>query len=738
MNSEYKSLSNSANYKKSDRLTSELNQSEAEEAFNIEWLFSVFFRRLPVMVIVAIALTSIIGFLLIKQAKQTVPIYEGKFKLLIEPASAEGRLTKQFIKAQGSGVDLNKIKIENNSLVDYETQIRVLKSEKLTTEILSQIQTRYPKMNYESLTSKLKIKRITYERDSREYGTKIMQVDYTDKDIEKIQFVLDIVANYYLEYSLEERMISLRNAINFIEKQIPIIQNQVDTIQDEFQAFREKYNIFDPNRQTLQLSIQARTVEDKRLNAELELANAREKYAKLQEQFAQGNFMSILSDQPGYGTLIDQAQKFQSQLAIESGKLREDSIPMQTFREQERQIALLLGKEAQQVLEKTAAKIKILENQKETLATATVQLDREIKQYPLILRRYDELKHQLEVSMGTLKESLSKLEALKLDAAQQEIPWQLIAKPKIVTNKEGEPIPTEINSTKRKLVIVGVLSILLGVGSGFLVEVLIPVFHTSEEVTATTKVPLLGVIPVSKQFKKNTVHKKQKTPVAVLAGVTAKKSNSFLVDNSYPSEMEYSPKLLEAFRYLYTNIRLLTYESALKSLVISSAVYGEGKSTIALNLARIAASVGQRVLLVDANLRNPQIHLRLGLPNLQGFSDTISTDISLNDAIQRSPEDENLFILTAGQVPPDPIKLLSSHKKKYLMEQFNAFFDLIIYDTPPLVDLADTSLITAHVDGTILVVAIEKTDRSMLTKAIEGLKISGASVLGVVTNFHKR
>ncbi|MGD1716264.1 hypothetical protein [Dapis sp. BLCC M172] len=71
------------------------------------------------------------------------------------------------------------------------------------------------------------------------------------------------------------------------------------------------------------------------------------------------------------------------------------------------------------------------------------------------------------------------------------------------------------------------------------------------------------------------------------------------------------------------------------------------------------------------------------------------------------------------------------------MEQFNAFFDLVIYDTPLLVDLADANLITADVDGTILVVAIDKTDRSMLTKAIEGLKISAASVLGVVTNFHK-
>ncbi len=734
MNSEDKSLRNSANYEKSERLTSELNQPEAEEAFNIEWLFSVFFRRLPVMIAVAIALTSVIGFLLIKQAKQTVPIYEGKFKLLIEPASAEGRLTKQFIKAQGAGLDPNKIRIEDSSLVDYETQIRVLTSEELTRDILSRIQTRYPKMTSESLRSKLKLKRIHYQRDSREFGTKIIQVDYTDEDIEKIQFVLELVADYYLEYSLQERMTSLRNAIDFIEKQIPVVQNQVDTIQDEFQIFRENYNIFDPNRQTLQLAIQARMVEEKQLNTELELANAREQYVKLQEQFAEENFISILSEQVGYSQLIAQAQKFQSQLAIEAGKLREDSIPMQTLREQERQMELLLAKEAQQVLEKTAVKIEILENQKETLATAKAQLDRDIKQYPLILRRYDELNHQLEVSTETLTDSLFKLEALKLDAAQQEIPWKLIAKPKIVTNKEGVPIPTETSSTKRKLVIVGVLSILLGVGSGFLVEVLIPVFHTPQEITAAAKVPLLGVIPLAKQLKKNTINQKKNTPVVALAGVTAKKSNPFLADNSHPIEIEYSPKLLEAFRYLYTNIRLLTYESSLHSFVISSASPKDGKSTIAVNLARIAASVGQRVLLVDTDLRDPQLHQRLGLPNLRGLSDVVTTDLSLNDAIQRWHEEENLFVLTAGQIPPDPIKLLSSKKMHYLMEQFQAFFDLVIYDSPPLVGLADSNLVAAQTDGIVLVVKIEKTDRSILKKALEGLKIAGSPILGVVVN----
>jgi capsular exopolysaccharide synthesis family protein len=155
-------------------------------------------------------------------------------------------------------------------------------------------------------------------------------------------------------------------------------------------------------------------------------------------------------------------------------------------------------------------------------------------------------------------------------------------------------------------------------------------------------------------------------------------------------------------------------------------------------LALTSAAIGQRVLLVDANLRNPKIHVKLGLPNLRGLSDTITTDLSLNDAIQRSPIEENLFVLTAGHVPLDPIKVLSSKKRQYLMEQFEAFFDLVIYDTPAIMNYADASIIAGHTDASAVVVSIEKTNRSLAVKALEEFQISGASVLGVVANQVKR
>ena len=148
--------------------------------------------------------------------------------------------------------------------------------------------------------------------------------------------------------------------------------------------------------------------------------------------------------------------------------------------------------------------------------------------------------------------------------------------------------------------------------------------------------------------------------------------------------------------------------------------------------------MGWRVLLVDADLRLPKIHTMLGLPNEQGLSNVISTNFPVLDAIQQAPLWDNLFVLTSGQIPPDPIKLLSSKKMHNIMEQLRQEFDFVIYDTPPLLGLADSSLLAPHTAGIMLVVRMGKTDRSVLMQVLDQLKLSRATVLGTVCNGVKR
>ena len=151
-------------------------------------------------------------------------------------------------------------------------------------------------------------------------------------------------------------------------------------------------------------------------------------------------------------------------------------------------------------------------------------------------------------------------------------------------------------------------------------------------------------------------------------------------------------------------------------------------------MARAAAAMGQRVLLIDADLRCPQIHHMMGLLNEQGLSSVIIDGMPIETAIQRSPIDENLFVLTSGPIPPDPTKILSSRQMGQLIEDSASTFDLMICDTSPLLGRADASLLAACTNGLLLVVGLGKTEREALSLALDDLSMAGVPMLGIVGN----
>lgn len=715
-----------------------VHTAEAEESsgqtVDLAWVFAVARRRGVVIVGVALALIVSSGLGLVWSKRKTIPEYQGSFKLLVEPATAEDRLRNQFLMSQNQGLDIQRVELDR-SLLDYETQIRVLKSPQIMNPVLQQLRTRYPDINYNSLLKSLSIERVTYKKDEKQEGTKILEVGYKDKDPKKIEFFLKTIADTYLNYSLQERQKSLKQGLEFIETQLPNLQQQVDTLQAQLQKLRQQYNMTNPEEANRFLTEHVLGIRNQRLATEVELAETRALYNTLKRQLSEAKPTAVVSSEgEAYRTLISELQKIETQIASDSTRFREDSPPMKALREKQQNLRLLLSQQAEGKLEKVAGQIRGLEDRYKTIVQTENQVNQKLEQLPTVSRQVIDLQQKIDVATNNLKEFLVKRESLKLDAAQQEVPWQLINPPELWRNDKGILLPVEANSIKRPLVIAVILSWLLGIGVGFLIEILHTVFHTPEEIKGATRLPILGVIPFAKKLQKLPKKLNQVAIVAQVANLPPAKDQLLLAGNdNQPNGYSASP-FTEAFRSLYTNIRLLSSQKPIYSLAISSAVPADGKTTIAVYLAQTAAAIGQRVLLVDADLRFPQLHSRLSLPNVQGLSETIATDLDLNDAIQQSPLYDNLFVLTAGRILSDPIKLLSSDRMQYLMEQFQARFDLVIYDMPPLLGLGDGNLLAANADGTLLVVGLEQTDRSQLMKALEGLKISGASILGIVAN----
>ncbi len=723
------------------------NQHEDDgNTLDLGWLFAVVRRRAPVMAAAALVLGGISGGLIVWKAKTTPATYKGSFRVLVEPVTAEGRLAKLSLLAQtgnNTGAsEISRLGVDSSDLVDYETQIRVMTSPKLMAPVVKQLQARYPEISYNSLTNQLEIARVSYDKDGKQQGTKILSVSYSDRDANKINYVLDQLSNTYLKYSLQERLTSLNQGVQFIDEQLPALQKRVDLLQGQLQKLRQQYTLNEPETTGRALTEQSRRLKEQRDDVQAQLAQIKSNYVTRQRQLTADNTTSVLSDERNqlgtYNELISQLQKTEAQIALQSSRFTEDSPTIRDLREKQQNLRNLLAQEAQRSLDNVAGKIQELEARDRSLAIAEADVTKKVQEYPSVVRRYSDLDRELKVATDSLKQFLEKRETLQLDASQREIPWEIIAPPELPRDKTNQLIPASAKQTKRHLGIAAVLSLLLGIGIGFVVEILHTVFHNPDEIKSATRLRLLGVIPFAKELKKLDKKAKRLSP-----NLLGQMSSQALSPLRGQIRDEQTASFFEAFRSLYTNIRLLSTRKPIHSLVIGSALAGDGKSSVAIHLAQTAAAIGQRVLLVDGDLRRPQLHNRLGLPNIQGLTDVITTDLSLNDAIQRYPladsvngenVAENLFVMTAGQATPDSIKLLSSDKMQYLMEQFQAFFDLVIYDTPPLLGLADGNILAANTDGIVLVVGLEKTDRDLLTKSLDGLKISGASVLGVVAN----
>ncbi|MGL4378183.1 MAG: GumC family protein [Microcoleaceae cyanobacterium] len=717
-----------------------------EQPLDLGWVFAVFKRRIWIMATVAIGLGVLSGSIVVLNAKKITKMYQGDFRLLVEPITAEGRLAQLLIQSQSSQFsadEVNKVgsSIEGGSLVDYQTLIRFLKSPKMLAPLEAKIKEKYPensqniKDNKDKLDLKLQleISRIVFARDGKEVGTKLMEFTYQDRDPQKIMYVLNLAKDYYLDYSRQDRLKSTKQGMSYIESQLPSIRKRVDYLQEQMRYLRSSYQLNDPAITLKVITEQSSYIDSQLLNIQAQLAEIRQNYQTLKSSLDKGDFVAVVMGvNPAlYSALGGQLDNIDSQLAVSESQFRNNSLPIKLLKDKQTNINDLLRRRSQSFVDNLANQAKQLEAREKILLDNQAMLKKRIQDLPTALKKYGDLERELQVATDSLKSFLTKRETLKLGEGQQDVPWSVVSEPDLLKdNNSGKPLSVTNTQLGKNLAIAIILSFLFGIAVGFMVEILNTVFHTPDEIRWGTKLPVLGIVPFTKKLKKITKKSKPKSKRKELPDASAEKA--MLSSAKIQGETDYF--FLEAFRSLYTNLNLLNSGRSLHSVLIGSPLGGDGKSTVALHLAQTAAAVGQRVLLVDADLRMPQLHTRLGIPNVRGLSDTITKDLSLNDAIQRSPIEENLFVLTAGQPVPDPIKLLSSKKMQYLMEQFQAFFDLVIYDSPPLVGLADGHILGAKTDGTILVIAIDRTDKGLVTKALDGLKISGATVLGTVAN----
>lgn len=189
----------------------------------------------------------------------------------------------------------------------------------------------------------------------------------------------------------------------------------------------------------------------------------------------------------------------------------------------------------------------------------------------------------------------------------------------------------------------------------------------------------------------------------------------------------------EQYRTIRTNIQFSTVDEAIRSIVVTSTAPGEGKSTTVSNLAVVFAQQGKKVLLIDADLRKPTTHYTFQLLNTKGLTNVLTKQIHFHEAVQETVM-ENLNILTSGPIPPNPSELLASNAMKQLLEEAYKLYDLVLFDSPPILTVTDAQVLANLSDGSIMVTSSGFTDKDAAVKAKELLENAKSKLLGAILN----
>ncbi len=631
--------------------------------------------------------------------------------------------------------------IDSNVQIDYATQLSLLQSSTLFQKAATLLSDKYPGLTGADLQS-LKIDML----GDKENLTKIVEVQYTALNPIQTQDVLKAFQKVYTDYNREQQEKRLQKGLAGIEEQVSNVRQSISEASNAIEAFRRKNNLFDATQRVTEVTTALNGIEQQQRAAKLDYEQAVTRLESLQKNLnlsaQDAVLITRLNQSPRYQALVSEMQGIEVALNREKARFQSTNpiIEALELRFKQQQISLeeerrsIFGDAdlsnypkwngdqlsaidiglASQIVE-TQTQINLLQSRLDSLSSQEQDLRTEINRLPKLLGEYETLIPKLKVQQDTLQTLLKNRQELSLEITRGGFDWQVVEEPTL-------GVTDAANSLRQNLLLGVVAGLFLGGLAAFVRDMQDDTMHTYNDLEQQiSSLSLLGMTPQYLQSEET--------------------SSNFLPQ--FLKGQSVSPLTVEIVQWLpfresldviYKNIQLNTYsqEAIMRSLVVTSALPNEGKSTIALGLATSAARLHKRVLLIDADMRSPSLHKKLKLPNERGLSTLLASKGSVDsrDVIQSS--NSAIDILTAGPIPSDSVTLLSSEWLQKLISSFEQDYDVVIIDSPPILGTVDTIQIASCCGGVVAVARIDRITRGEFSQAISVLQ--KLNLIGVVAN----
>jgi capsular exopolysaccharide synthesis family protein len=546
---------------------------------------------------------------------------------------------------------------------------------------------------------------------TRPANTYLLLISFRSPDPELASDVANAVADSYIQHTYDIRFRATAGLSAFMEKQIEELRAKMEKSSDALAQFEKDLSVINPEEKTSILSARLLQLNTEFTNAQADRVRQQAAYNSVKngsmeaaQASTQGEQLRRLADR------LDEArEKFATVTAQYGASHPEYKKAHSQVAELERQLEALKAN----IVNRVSLEYKEATNRESMLASAVADTKAEFDRLNAHSFEYKALKQEADSDKGLYEELVRKIKEAGINSSFQNSSIRLAdsARPGLY------PVYPNV---RLNAILAFLFSTLLAVGLAVMADAFDNTVRDPEDIQRTLKTEVLGSLPVVKQWRNRLLPGRDKAN-----GTTA------LVKHSGRNAQEAAFE--EAIRTLRDSILLSDLNSRPRSLLITSATPREGKTTAAVRLGIVHSQQKRKTLIIDADLRRPGIHERLGIANERGLSTVIKGEAGWREVVQKSEGYPDLDILTAGPASRSAADRLGSTLEQ-LFAEADPEYDLIIVDSPPLLGFAEPLQMAAVVDGVVVMTLAGQTNRNAVSSVISSLKRVKANVVGVALN----